>query len=119
MDGPAVENALLVAALIGTMVYLSRRPIVDPRASQAPPLSTYTPLDPRIDKLESRVKILQTEWSEVQTRLDGMVRRLIRQRILDRPEQEGITGVAGAGDGGGRPLTRKEVLNLYQGRKNA
>jgi hypothetical protein len=63
-----------------------------------------------LDKLESKLKLLQGEWSDYHTKLDSIVRRGVRLGVLERKENEPEQPAE-------VPLSRSEILRRYRERQ--
>jgi len=63
----------------------------------------------RFDRLESQVKLLRTEWGEVHSRLDTVVRRGVRLGVLERKDGEGPPPAEPP-----PPTTRAELLKRWR-----
>lgn len=96
---------LVVAAAIGSVVL---RRWAASRADETD--SRLADLEKSLDRLESRLKLLQGEWADYHTKLDSVVRRGVRLGVLERKDGEAAAPEA-------PPVTRSELLRRYRERK--
>jgi len=94
---------LVVAVLLG--VVLSMRWT----ALKAPSLEERVgTLEGRLDRLESKHKLLGAEWNDTHSKLDTLVRRGVRLGVLERKEGE-LPPPSSA-----EPLTRSELIKRHR-----
>lgn len=68
----------------------------------------------RLDRLETGRKLLQSEWNDVHSRLDTLIRRGVRLGVLERKNGE---GAAAEEPPAPEVETRAEVLRRYRERQ--
>jgi len=95
---------LLVAVLLGMVVSKrwasSRGPGIEERVGDT---------EQRLDRLESKHKLLGGEWADYHSKLDSLIRRGVRLGVLERKDGEAGTTAAPA-----EPLTRSELLKRFR-----
>lgn len=103
-----VGLALVLSALLAIAVLLGA--LVSKRwaAARGPGIEARTgDLEQRADRLESRLKLLHTEWVDYHSKLDSIVKRGVRLGVLERKEGETEARPSTA-------LTRSDLLKRHR-----